>query len=123
MRKIMLIAAVAALTLGGAAIAQDAPAPGPAASLGVSQMELQKMYVLDAKVREISAQAQASIDAAADTQARAVAQRAMYEQLSAAVAAEGLTVERYNQIANMAANNQALADEIRDVGEAATATE
>lgn len=112
--RTLLIAAAAALSAG--AVLARQPAPPPVAppipahiQAGVSDAELAAMRAVSRQVRQVTLQHQQQIAAEPNEEARGELQRALFAQLDAIVRARGLTVERYNQIATMAASNADLA--------------
>lgn len=125
--KSILLASAFALTVGGAAFAQDAapaaaqpPAASATASTSVSDAEVGKVAGLAADVKAINAEHQPKIASAADATAKAEAQKSLDTAINGALTKHDLTVERYNEIAAAAATDKALAAKIAAAGSAST---
>ena len=138
--KYLLLTSAAALTLAGAAFAQDAntskpgaaaqpsaatqssaPAqssatqPSASASVGataVTDAEVQQVAALAADVRKLNEAAKPKLAAAADATAKEAVQKDLDDSIQASLTKHGLTVDRYNEIASAAASDKALAARI-----------
>lgn len=104
---------LSALSLGTAgSLAQSSQQPAAAAE--IQKEELQAFATASLEVRDISHRLRASMEAAeSDSEQQAVRERAMAE-MREAVQETGLTVDRYNEIYEVARANPEVATQIQE---------
>lgn len=109
MKRALTVGAMA-IALGTGFVAGGAPAMAQSRATAevegipaeVTPTEIQQMRILSPQVRRITQQHQPAINRATDSELQGEAQRALFRDLDEAVRAQGLTVERYNRIAQLA---------------------
>lgn len=124
--KSLLLASAFTLGLSAVAFAQEAAPAAPQAQASVaaqasfSDDEVKKVAALAADVKALNATHQPKISAAADATAKAAAQKDLDTAIQGSLAKNGLTVDRYNEIARAAQADQALAARIAAAASAST---
>jgi hypothetical protein len=98
------------------------PAATVAASATFTDAEVKKIASIAEETRRINAEGQAKIAAATTPEAKAAATDALRTALQGAVTTQGMTVERYNEIARAAAADPALTARISSASAAAQGT-
>lgn len=116
-KSLFVSAAGAALMFGAAAVAQPAEyqmqQPGAAAETPqFTDAQIEAYANAVTRVSEITSEWLPRMDAAENDQARMEIQQEMQEPLVAAVEAEGLSAQEYNEITFAAQNDPALAQRI-----------
>ena len=79
------------------------------APAAVTDEEVRKVAAIVAETRRLTDAAQPKINAAATAEAKAAAQADLARSMQAAVAAQGISVTRYNEIARAVPTDTALA--------------
>ncbi len=99
----------------GMAIAQQPapPASQPQSIAPVQDSEIAKFAAALESVREALRQADTKIQSASDPDERAQLERQAQEDLLAAVTSEGLTPDRYNQIAQLAQSDPSIMEKVQ----------
>ena len=113
-----IVAGAAVATAGGVHAQTAAPAPGaqqaPAAAQTFTDQEIQSYASAVVKVQDISTKWQDKLRAAKDPSASTEIQKQAESEAVAAVKEEGLTVEKYNQIALATETDTELRNKVLD---------
>lgn len=113
-----IVAGAAVATAASVHAQTAAPAPGaqqaPAAAQKFSDQELQSYAAAVVKVQDISAKWQDKLRTTKDPSASTEIQKQAETEAVAAVKEEGLTVEKYNQIALATENDTELRNKVLD---------
>jgi len=109
------LALVAALTLGSMnGLAQNAQQNQQTAPVEISNEDLQAFASASLEVQEISQQAKAQMASAEGSSEQEAVQQQAMEQMREAVQQSGLSVDRYNQIYQIAQADPQVASRIRE---------